>query len=85
MLSDLEEGHAKRPDIRGDGVALACDTLRRHVVASADEGIGITACAELTTDAKVAEFHGAVAAEEDVGGFYVWGVELVRMIKRRRS
>ena len=71
MLSDFEKSDAERPDVRGDGVRLTCNALGGHVIGCADEGIGITFGPELTADAKVAEFDLAVAAEEDVGGFYV--------------
>ena len=71
MLGDLEQGDAQRPHVRGDGVGLARDALGRHVVRGADEGVGVTACAELAADSEVAEFHLTVAAEEDVGGFDV--------------
>ena len=73
MLRDLEQRHAEGPDVAGDGVALARDALGRHVVAGADKSVGVAAGAELAADAKVAELDGAVAAEEDVGGFDVCG------------
>lgn len=73
MLGDLEEGDAERPDVGGDGVGLAGDALRGHIVGGADEGVGVAAGAELAADAEVAELDLAVAAEEDVGGFDVCG------------
>jgi hypothetical protein len=72
VLCNLQQRDTQRPHIGGDGVGLALDPLGRHVVGSADEGVGIAFGAELAADAKVAEFDLAVAAEEDVGGFDVY-------------
>lgn len=71
MLRNLQQCHAQRPDVRGDGVGLALDPLGRHVVGGANEGVGVSFGAEFAADAKVAEFDLAVAAEQDVGGFDV--------------
>ena len=73
MLGDLEQGDAQRPHVRGDGVRLARDALRRHVVRGADEGVGVAARAELAADAEVAQLDLPVAAQEDVGGLDVCG------------
>jgi len=48
---------------------LTCDSLGRHVVRCADEGIRISLGTEFSTDTKVAQFYLAVAAEEDVAWF----------------
>jgi hypothetical protein len=63
VLGHLQQGDAQRPHVRGDGVGLALDPLRRHVVRGADEGVGIAFGAELAADAKVAQFDLPVAAE----------------------
>ena len=71
MLCCLEQGHTKRPDVRGDCVRLAGDTLRCHVVGRADERVCVAFCAEFAAHAKIAEFNLAIAAEKDVGRFDV--------------
>lgn len=71
MLCHFEQGDAEGPHVRGDGVGLAGDALGRHVVGGADEGVCVAAGAEFARDAKVTEFDGAGAGEEDVGGFDV--------------
>ncbi len=71
VLSNLEQGHAGRPDIRGDGVRLARDALGRHVVAGSDEGIRLAFGTEVAGNAKVAQLDGAIAAEENVAWFDV--------------
>jgi len=50
---------------------LAGDALGGHVVGGADKGVCVAAGAKFAGDAEVAEFDGAGAAEEDVGGFDV--------------
>ena len=74
VLGYFEESNAEGPDVGGDGVGLAGDSLRSHVVGGADEGVSVAAGAEFAGDAEVAQFDGAGAGEEDVGGFDVWGV-----------
>ena len=66
VLDDLEEGDAERPDVGGDGVALALDAFGGHVVGGADEGVGVAFGAEFAGDAEVAEFDLPGAVEEDV-------------------
>lgn len=69
MLGHFEEGNTKRPDIRGDGIRLSGDSFGGHIVRGSDEGIGIALGAEFATDAKVAELHLAIPAQENVGRF----------------
>ena len=71
MLSNFEERHPQGPNVRSDGVGLAGDALRSHVVGGADEGAGLALSAAFARDAEVAEFDGAGAGQEDVGGFDV--------------
>ena len=71
VLRNFEQRDAKGPNVRGDGVGLAGDALGGHVVGRADEGVGVAFGPEFATDAEVAEFDLAVAAEEDVGRFDV--------------
>lgn len=63
MLGDLEQRHSKGPDIGGDSVRLACDSLRCHVIRCSNEGVGIALGAEFAADAKVAEFHLTVTTQ----------------------
>ena len=69
MLGHFEEGNTKRPDVRGDGIRLPGDSFGSHIVRGSDEGIGIALGAEFATDAKVAELHLAIPAQENVGRF----------------
>ena len=73
MLGHFEEGNTKRPDVRGDGIRLPGDSFGSHIVRGSDEGIGIALGAEFATDAKVAELHLAIAAQENVGRFDICG------------
>lgn len=69
MLSDLQQSHAEGPDVGGDGVRLPGDPFRRHVVGRADKRVGVAFGAKLATDAKIAQFHLAIATQEDVRRF----------------
>lgn len=80
VLGDFEEGDAQRPDVGSDGVGLAGDAFRRHVVGGADKGVGVAAGAERPADAKIAQFHLTVAAKEDVGGLDIYG-----MVRNRKG
>jgi hypothetical protein len=71
VLRDFEQRDAEGPDIGSDGVRLAGDSFRGHVVGCADKGVGVSFGAEFAADAKVAELDLAVAAEENVGRFDV--------------
>jgi hypothetical protein len=62
VLSDFEERDAEGPDVRGNGIGLARDAFRGHVVRGADEGVGVAFGAELAADAKVTQFNLTVAA-----------------------
>ena len=73
MLRHFEERYPQGPDVRGDGVGLPGNALGRHVIGGADECVGIAAGAEFAANAEVAEFDLAIAAEEDVRGFDVYG------------
>ena len=72
MLGDFEQGDAKRPDVRGDGVGLARDTLGGHIVGCANEGVGITLSAKLATDTEIAEPDLAGAGKKNIGWFDIW-------------
>lgn len=72
VLGHFEKGNAQGPHVRGDGVGLAGDSFRSHVVRGADERVGVALGAKLPADAKVTELHLAVSAKEDVGGFDVY-------------
>lgn len=71
MLSDFKQRDAQRPDIGSDGVRLARDPFRSHVIRCANEGIGIALGPEFSADSKIAKLDLAVAAEKDVGWFDV--------------
>ena len=71
VLGDLQERDARAPHVGGDGVALARDTLRGHVVGRADEGVCVAFRSELAAHAEVAQLDLAVAAQEDVAGLDV--------------
>ena len=78
MLCYFKQRHAKGPDVGGDGVGLTCDALRRHVIGSAYEGIGVVFGSVFAAYAEVAEADLAGAGEEDVGGFDIWLVLISR-------
>lgn len=69
VLGDFEQRHPQGPDIRGDCVRLTRDSFGGHVVRCSDEGVGVAFGAEFAADAKVAEFHLAVATQQDIGRF----------------
>jgi len=71
VLGNLQKSHARRPDIGCDGIALARDTFRRHVIAGANEGVCLALSPKVSRNTKVAELDLAVPAKEDVGGFDV--------------
>lgn len=66
MLGHFQQRDAQRPHIRRDGVRLARDPFRSHVVRRADERVGIAFRAELAADPEVAELNLAVSTEQDV-------------------
>lgn len=57
MLCDFKQRHAQAPDVTSDGVALASNPFRGHVITGPDECVGIALSTELSTHAKVAELH----------------------------
>jgi len=71
VLSNLEKCDTRRPDVGCDGVRLASNTLRCHVVAGADERVGLALCTEITRHTKVAELDVSIPAEQDVAGLDV--------------
>ena len=71
MLRDFEESDTKGPDVGRYGVRLAGDALGSHIVGCANKGIGVAFGSEFATDAEIAEFDLAIAAEENVRWLYV--------------
>jgi hypothetical protein len=47
---------------------LPGDTLRCHVIAGSNEGVGVALSTELSTDTEIAEFDLAPPCEKNVGG-----------------
>ena len=71
VLSHFQKGDTKRPDIGGDGVRFARDSLWGHVVGRANEGVCVPFGAEFAADAEVAKADLTRTRQEDVGGFDV--------------
>lgn len=66
VLCNFKQCNSEGPDVGGDGVRLSGDSLRGHVVGSANESVCIALSSEFTAYTKVTKFDLAVAAEEDV-------------------
>ena len=71
VLSHFQQSDTEGPDVRGDGVGFASNTLRGHVVGGANEGVGVPFGAELAANAEVAEADLTRTGQEDVGRFDV--------------
>jgi hypothetical protein len=78
VLRDFEESDTERPNIRVDAISLASDSLRRHIVGSADKSVSLATSSDVATNTKIAELHLAAAGEKNVGRLDIcWQVSLV--------
>lgn len=67
MLRYFKQRNSCGPYIRCNGIRLASNSFWRHVVAGADECVGLTLGSEISRDTKIAQLDRAVTAEQDVG------------------
>lgn len=67
VLGDFKKADTEGPDIGCDCIGLAGDTLRSHVVGSADERVGVAFRTELAGHAEIAKADETLAGEEDIG------------------
>ncbi|KAI6772357.1 hypothetical protein HG530_003315 [Fusarium avenaceum] len=66
MLRDLEKRNSCGPNIRGDGVRLACDTFRCHIITGANESVGLALSTEVARDTEIAELDSSISAKQNV-------------------
>lgn len=60
------ENYAERPEVHGEGVALSCESLRRHVVRSTDHGESLLSSVQFLTGPQINEFQVSISADHDV-------------------
>ena len=60
------EHYAEGPEIHGEGVALSCESFRRHVVRSADHGESLLSSVQFLAGPQIYQFEVSISTYHDI-------------------